>query len=233
MSAIPVIDVGPCFSGVRGALADTAATLRDTLERVGFFVMVNHSVPQPLIDATFAEAQRFHDQPMGVKIALKMNEHNNGYMALGRYAVRTSDVNANDKPDLNEAFFCKRELAPEHPLRRSGRRFVGPNLWPAGLPGFREQVLAPAPVHHRDRRARHPLHPRAFEAQGRAARHRHARVARLDPRADQARRPAHRPHGLRRPRGGRLRRRDPVDPRLWVLRQADGDRLGSCPHRVR
>ena len=30
-----------------------------------------------------------------------MNEHNNGYMTLGRYAVWTSDVNANDKPDLN------------------------------------------------------------------------------------------------------------------------------------
>ena len=141
MSVIPVIDVGPCFSGVPGALTDTAATLRDTLERVGFFVMVNHGVSQPLIDATFAQARRFHDQPMDVKIALKMNEHNNGYMALGRYAVWTSDVNANDKPDLNEAFFCKRELAPEHPLRRSRRRFVGPNLWPAGLPGFREQVL--------------------------------------------------------------------------------------------
>jgi isopenicillin N synthase-like dioxygenase len=141
VSLIPVIDVGPCFSGVPGALADTAATLRDTLERVGFFVMVNHGVSQPLIDATFAQARRFHDQPMDVKIALKMNEHNNGYMALGRYAVWTSDVNANDKPDLNEAFFCKRELAPEHPLRRSRRRFVGPNQWPAGLPGFREQVL--------------------------------------------------------------------------------------------
>jgi isopenicillin N synthase-like dioxygenase len=115
VSAIPVIDVGPCFSGVPGALAETAATLRDTLERVGFFVMVNHGVPEPLIDATFAQARRFHDQPMDVKIALKMNEHNNGYMALGRYTVWTSDVNANDKPDLNEAFFCKRELAPEHP----------------------------------------------------------------------------------------------------------------------
>ena len=86
MSAIPIIDVGPCFSGVPGALADTAATLRDTLERVGFFVMINRGVPQKLIDATFAQARRFHDQPMDVKIALKMNEHNNGYIALGRYA---------------------------------------------------------------------------------------------------------------------------------------------------
>jgi isopenicillin N synthase-like dioxygenase len=139
---IPVIDVGSCFAGAPGALEATAATLRDTLERVGFFVMVNHGVDQALIAETFAEARRFHDQPMDWKLAHRMNDHNNGYMTLGRYAVWTSDVNKNDKPDLNEAFFCRRELADDHPLRQSKRRFVGPNLWPEGLPGFRERVLA-------------------------------------------------------------------------------------------
>ena len=76
------------------------------------------------------------------KLALHMNEHNNGYMTLGRYAVWTSDVNANDKPDLNEAFFVKRERGPDDPLVRAGRRFAGPIQWPDQLPGFRETVLA-------------------------------------------------------------------------------------------
>jgi isopenicillin N synthase-like dioxygenase len=138
---IPVIDVGPCFGGVPGALEATAMELRNTLETVGFFVMVNHGVPAPLIARTFEEARRFHEQPMDRKLALRMNEHNNGYMTMGRYAVWTSDVNANDQPDLNEAFFCKRERGPDDPLRRSGRRFVGPNQWPDDLPGFRERVL--------------------------------------------------------------------------------------------
>ena len=141
-TAIPIIDFGPCFAGVPGALETTAAVLRDTLQTVGFFVMVNHGVPASLIEHTFAEARRFHDQPMDKKLALRMNEHNNGYMSLGRYAVWTSDVNTNDKPDLNEAFFTKRERAADDPLLRSGRRFVGPNQWPADLPGFRETVLA-------------------------------------------------------------------------------------------
>jgi isopenicillin N synthase-like dioxygenase len=99
-------------------------------------------VPRPLIEATFAEARRFHDQPLPAKMAVRMNEHNNGYMSMGRYAVWTSDVNPNDQPDLNEAFFIKRERAADDPLLRSGRRFVGPNRWPEGLPGFREAVLA-------------------------------------------------------------------------------------------
>jgi len=139
---IPVLDLGPYLAGRPGALPATAAELRAALEGVGFFIVVNHGVPRELIERTFAEARRFHAQPYATKMALRMNEHNNGYMALGRYAVWTSDVNTNDKPDLNEAFFVKRERAPDDPLRRSGRRFVGPNVWPAELPGFRETVLA-------------------------------------------------------------------------------------------
>jgi len=139
---IPVIDVGPCFAGKPGALERTAAELRAALESVGFFIIANHGVERDLIARTFGEARRFHAQPAEAKLALRMNEHNNGYMALGRYAVWTSDVNANDKPDLNEAFFVKRERASDDPLVRAGRRFAGPNRWPEALPGFRDAVLA-------------------------------------------------------------------------------------------
>ena len=41
-----------------------------------------------------------------------MNEHNSGHMAIGKYAVWTSEVNVNDKPDINEAFFIKRKRRP-------------------------------------------------------------------------------------------------------------------------
>ena len=96
---IPVIDLEPFLAGDPRAFAATAAELGRALEDVGFFVVVNHRIPQALIDRAFAEARRFHAQPMDAKLALRMNEHNNGYMMLGRYAVWTSDVNANDKPD--------------------------------------------------------------------------------------------------------------------------------------
>ncbi len=138
---IPVIDVRDHLGGVPGALAATADALRRALESIGFFVIVGHDVPRGLIDRTFAEARRFHDQPMDAKMALRMNEHNNGYMSMGRYAVWTSDVNRNTRPDLNEAFFVKRERSAVDPLVRAGRRFVGPNRWPDSLPGFRDTVL--------------------------------------------------------------------------------------------
>jgi isopenicillin N synthase-like dioxygenase len=140
---IPVIDVADYLAGSPGALQATASQVRNALTTVGFFVLTGHDVPRAMIDRTFAEAKRFHEMPMTTKLALKLNEHVNGYMAMSRYAVWTSDVNKNDKPDLNEAFFVKRERAPDDPLRRSGRRFVGPNHWPdeADLPGFRAHVL--------------------------------------------------------------------------------------------
>ncbi len=139
---IPVIDLTGYMSGEAGALAATGRQIHDALTQVGFFVVVGHGVPDGLIGQTFAEAQRLHDQPMETKLGLRLNEHNNGYMASGRYAVWTSDVNKNDKPDLNEAFFVKRERAADNPLRLSGRRFAGANVWPSNLPGFRDTVLA-------------------------------------------------------------------------------------------
>ena len=141
-ATIPVIDLAGYLAGAPGARERLAAELRAALETIGFFILVDHGVPRDLITRTFAEARRFHAQPAAAKLALRMNEHNNGYMAMGRYAVWTSEVNANDKPDLNEAFFTKRERPPHDPLVKSGRRFAGPNRWPQDLPGFRDTVLA-------------------------------------------------------------------------------------------
>ena len=145
---IPVIDVADDLAGRPGALEATAFQLREALTTVGFFILTGHDVPQRAIERTFAEAHRFHDLPIGKKLGLRLNEHVNGYMTMRRYAVWTSDVNANDQPDLNEAFFVKRERATNDPLRLSGRRFVGANQWPdeSDLPGFRRHVLEYAKV---------------------------------------------------------------------------------------
>ena len=129
---IPLIDLSLGRQEVADALAAT-------LEHVGFFIVVNHGVPQDLIRRVFDEAERFHAQPPAAKHAVLMNEHNNGYMAMARYNVRTSRVSEAALPDMNESFFMKRERGPDDPL--SGRRFAGPNRWPANLPGFRETLL--------------------------------------------------------------------------------------------
>ena len=84
-----------------------------------------------------------------------------------------------------------------------------------------------AAVHHRDRRARHPFHPRPLEARQRAADDRHPWLARLDHRAAEDHRAAHRSDRAWRQRSGCLRRRDPVAAGLRLLGQADGAGLES------
>ncbi len=139
---IPLIDLAPLAEGDLPGARAVAPALRVALEETGFLVITNHGVPQELIDATFTEAKRFHDQSLEAKLAVRMNARNNGYMAMARYNVRTSRVSEDALPDMNEAFFLKRERPADDPLARAGRRFAGPNGWPADLPGFRETVLA-------------------------------------------------------------------------------------------
>src|SRR5271169_2092791 len=138
---IPVIDLANYLAGAPGSLERVAREIHDAFSRIGFFVVTGHGVPPWLINQTFDEARRLHDLPMRDKLAMKLNDHNNGFMAMGRYAVWTSDVNNNDKPDLNEAFFIRRERAPDNPMRMTGRRFTGANDWPDQLPEFRKQIL--------------------------------------------------------------------------------------------
>ena len=142
LDSIATIDLAPLADASAAGQRRIADELGAVLRRVGFFIIVNHGIPPALIARTFDAAKRFHDQPMDAKQAVLMNAHNNGYMAMNRYNVRTSRVSEDTaKPDRNEAFFIKRERRPDDPLVLAGRRFAGPNEWPDNLPGFRETLL--------------------------------------------------------------------------------------------
>ena len=138
---IPVIDLAPLLRGDAGAIQALGAALRDAFENVGFYFIINHDIPQSLIDATFDATRRFHAMDPDRKLALRMNKNNVGYMPFKASVTRHSTLNANNRPNLVEAYFTKRELPPDHPDQRSGLPFRGPNLWPDDLPGFRDVVL--------------------------------------------------------------------------------------------
>ena len=131
---IPVLDVGDYLAGKPGAASALATAIAEALEQIGFMLFVGHDVPQSLIDRTFTHAQRFHSQPLERKLELRMNEHNNGYMAQGQYAIVSSEHNETDEPERNEAFFVKRERAANNAQIKASRRLTGANLWPDDLP---------------------------------------------------------------------------------------------------
>ncbi len=137
---IPVIDLGPYLAGEPGALDRTAKELRFALTEIGFYFIVNHGIAREKIARMFAEVKRFHDQPIEKKLELKLDQHNTGYLPMRGNTLRTSTVQTGTKANLNEAFFVKREMAPDHPDVLSGRRFRGLNRWP-DLPGFRDTVI--------------------------------------------------------------------------------------------
>ena len=135
---IPVLDLAPYLSGQPGAQERLARQLCHALENIGFYFIKGHGVPQSLIDAAFAATARFHAQPLNNKLKLQRNQHNVGYLPMSR----SSDPDAAVRPNVNEAFFLKRDLPADHPDVLAHKRFRGTNMWPADLPGFRETVVA-------------------------------------------------------------------------------------------
>ncbi|MCA0304561.1 MAG: isopenicillin N synthase family oxygenase [Proteobacteria bacterium] len=140
---IPLIDVSGYLAGTPGAAEVAARQLRYAFENVGFYYLAGHGVPQALIDTAYAEAARFHALPDAAKLAVKVDEHNIGYMPIARKPPPNAAAQGK-KPSQNEAYFLRREKAPDHPDVTSNRRFHAMNKWPdeAAIPGFRANMLA-------------------------------------------------------------------------------------------
>ena len=137
---MPVIDVGAYLRGEPGELERLSDALRFACEQVGFYFLAGHGITDSMIEDTFAAAKDFHDQPLDAKMALKANMDNVGYMPIKGSITKSSAVNVNTKPNLNEAYFLKRE-SPEE-AAKVGRPPDARNQWPAGVPGFREKATA-------------------------------------------------------------------------------------------
>jgi isopenicillin N synthase-like dioxygenase len=138
--AIPLIDVAGHLGGDADSRRNAAAQLRWAFENVGFYYLAGHGVSQSLIDRTYEAAARFHAQPTAAKLALKVNEHNIGYLPIADAASPQAAAQGR-KPSQNEAYFLRRERALDDPAVIANRRFHGLNQWPDGLPGFRETTL--------------------------------------------------------------------------------------------
>lgn len=137
-SEIPLIDVGPAFGSGAG-LEAVAEQVRDACIRVGFFYIRNHGVDDAIISETFAEARRFFALPLDDKMSIHVKNSPNfrGYTPL---LGENTDPTA--RGDLHEAFDLGLDVAAGDPLMSSGTTLYGPNVWPQGVPGFKEALEA-------------------------------------------------------------------------------------------
>jgi len=139
--AIPVIDVTPAFAGQPGALEAVAAQVRSASERVGFFYVAGHGVPQALIDDAFQASREFHAMPLQDKLTLKLNQNNIGYLPVNESIQRASTVHKATRPNFNESFFISHDRGPEHPDVVAGTPLRGANQWPAGHARMRATMV--------------------------------------------------------------------------------------------
>ncbi|KAI0718197.1 Clavaminate synthase-like protein [Cerioporus squamosus] len=134
---IPIINLADAKSpnaGVRRALADE---IRDACINVGFFYVKNHGIPEETISSTVEAAKRFFALPLSTKMAIDIHKTPNfkGYTAL-----LGENTNPENRGDLHEGFDIGWE-EPAGTSRADDGAMTGENLWPEGLPGFREAVL--------------------------------------------------------------------------------------------
>lgn len=107
--------------------------------RVPNYSVKNHSIPQSAIDDAVAAGKRFFSLPLESKKALDIHKTGNfkGYTAL-----LGENTNPENRGDLHEGFDLGwEEFSGKGRAADEDGAMGGGNVWPEGLPGFREACL--------------------------------------------------------------------------------------------
>ncbi|MDB6000116.1 MAG: 2OG-Fe(II) oxygenase, partial [Rhizobacter sp.] len=134
---IPIVDLAPFLEGTPAGKQAVGAAIRQAAESVGFMVISGHGVDPAVVDAVFKASQRFHQLPEQERLKIKVNPSHRGFIPMNN-----SKINGTAKPSMNESFLAGLDLGPDDPDVQAGTPLHGPNQWPSGLPGFREDVEA-------------------------------------------------------------------------------------------
>ena len=135
---IPVIDLTGSFEP--GAARDAvAAAIHRACRETGFFYVSGHGIDDALVEAEIEAAHQFFALPEEAKQAVHVSKsaHWRGYEGVGAQVLDEGSA-----ADFKESFAIACDLPLDHPLVVSGVPGQGPNMWPEGLPGFREQMTA-------------------------------------------------------------------------------------------
>lgn len=142
--ALPVLDVGPALTGDKAAIAALAEQWREVWQTVGFMCIVNHGVPAETIKNLEAEAKRFHDLPLDVKMSVKVTRDQKGYTP-SRAAITThSQFHKSRKLDSVECLVVATDYPDDNAFVQAGEQFYGKMPWlpEEVVPGLRAAAEA-------------------------------------------------------------------------------------------
>ena len=114
--------------------------LRSALEEVGFYAVVNHGIDWANVEKIVDASRHYHNRPLAKKMENAFNESFAGYLAISDNTIRTSDLNNNDKGDLNAAYFMERDCVPDGIQSPRAKAFSSPNQWPDDMPEFKKTL---------------------------------------------------------------------------------------------
>eukprot|EP00592_Proboscia_alata_P021410 CAMPEP_0194429040 /NCGR_PEP_ID=MMETSP0176-20130528/43656_1 /TAXON_ID=216777 /ORGANISM="Proboscia alata, Strain PI-D3" /LENGTH=375 /DNA_ID=CAMNT_0039241755 /DNA_START=38 /DNA_END=1165 /DNA_ORIENTATION=- len=139
-NGIPLVDFQDFLHGSKEQKFEVAAKMGHACREVGFFYLVNHGIPQALVDGTFAAAKEFFSLPLEAK---EKTSYVDGGVR-GYFGMRSEDLNQFDKTkksrgDMKEGF----DVGLEASRLKSSNDYVGNKLsptfhsrnqWPTELP---------------------------------------------------------------------------------------------------
>ena len=98
IDAIPVIDLSPLSDGAAGERF-VGRQLRDTVQRIGFFYVKNHGVPQQKIDRAIETGAQFFHMDRAQKETVRVADYHRGFLPIGE-----ATMSGASKPDNKESF---------------------------------------------------------------------------------------------------------------------------------
>ena len=145
MTSIPLIDIGPFLEGSEEERRAVAKTLNKACEKIGFFLIKGHGVPQGMINGAYEKAAEFFRLPIEDKLLIRIPSPDiaRGYTPFKGETLSAGLGNA-APADLKEMIDMGPVDVPggEYYERREARTFFHPNLWPAKPEDFEATMAA-------------------------------------------------------------------------------------------
>ncbi len=135
-SEVPIIDVAPLVAD-SGEQEAVVAAMGQACRESGFFYVIGHGVGEELNQRLEELSHRFFALDVETKLEIRMATAGKawrGYFPVG-------DELTSGRPDVKEGLYFGSELSEDDPRVRQGLPLHGPNLFPAGLPGFADTIL--------------------------------------------------------------------------------------------
>ena len=127
---LPILDLGPYLSGDLSLIDKTCRDLKDIAEGIGFMCIINHGIPKSVIKEMQKQATNFFALPSDQKLALKVDQHERGYLPFRSTSLRESRYAERVQIDNYEAFNFGTDYDENNPHVKAGKRLFGRNRWP-------------------------------------------------------------------------------------------------------